>query len=129
MTKNLTMDRSGELAVLVSFRIDSDRFKSNYQRNKFYRGLYGWKQKVKRDDKEYVYIRKGILDDVPNIKVDKSVYIVPVEMLDRVLNYLNLWKGKVNYKIFKVLLEEDSFKKMNTKEKEEVTSWVDIPVR
>lgn len=123
----MVLDKSGDLAALVSFCVDSDRFKSNYQRNKFYRGLYGWKQKVERGGKEYVYDRKGILDKIPHIKVDKSVYIVPVEVLSKVVNYLDSWKGKVDYKIFKVLLEEDSFKKSNTKE-DEGNVWTEVPI-
>ncbi len=129
MTKHeVTIDKTGDLAALVSFCVDSDKFKSNYQRNKFYRGLYGWRQKVKKGGKEYVYNRRGILDRIPNIKVDKSVYIVPVEVLDRVVDYLDTWRGKVDYKIFKVLLEEDRFKKMNTKEKGE-NEWIEVPVK
>ncbi|MFP4117077.1 MAG: hypothetical protein ACLFQ8_03360 [Candidatus Aenigmatarchaeota archaeon] len=123
----VTFDKGGEVAALVSFCVDSERFKSNYQRNKFYRGLYGWKQKVKRGGKEYVYDRKGILDRTPHIKVDKSVYIVPVEVLEKVVDYLDSWKGKVDYKIFKVLLEEDSFKNFKTKE-DRRESWTQIPI-
>ncbi len=128
MTKEITMDKDGELAALVSFCVDSDKFPSNYRRNKFYRGLYGWKQKVRRGGKEYVYDRKGILDRIPSIKVDKSVYIVPIEMVGRVIKYLDSWEDKVDYKIFKVLLEEDSFKKMNEKEDGREV-WTEIPVR
>lgn len=127
MAKDLTMDKGGELAALVSFCVDSEKFPSNYQRNKFYRGIYGWRQKVSRGGKEYVYDRKGILDRIPHIKVDKSVYIVPVEKLGKVIGYLDKWSGKVDYKIFKVLLEEDSFKKLNKKESER-GEWTEVPV-
>lgn len=122
------MDKTGDVAALISFCVDSNRFKSNYQRNKFYRGLYGWKQKVTKGGKEYVYDRKGILDKIPNIKVDKSVYIAPVEVLSKIVNYLDSWKDRVDYKIFKVLLQEDRFKKLNTKEdKEDV--WTEVPIK
>ena len=36
-------------AVLICFNIQSDKFKSNYERNKFFRGLYGWKQMIKKE--------------------------------------------------------------------------------
>ncbi len=116
-----------DLAALVSFCVDSEKFKSNYQRNKFYRGLYGWKQKVKKGDKVYVYNRSGILKDMPHIKVDRSVYIVPLELLDRVVGYLDGWEGKIDYDVFKVLVPEDRFKKMNTKESRE--DWVEVEVK
>jgi len=123
----LEMDKSGDLAALISFCVDSEEFKSNYQRNKFYRGLYGWKQKVTKGGKEYIYDRDGILDKVPHIKVDKSVYIVPPEALKTVSEYLDSWGGKIDYKVFKVLLSKDRFKKMNSKELEE--EWTEIPVK
>ncbi|MFP4116054.1 MAG: hypothetical protein ACLFTQ_02515 [Candidatus Aenigmatarchaeota archaeon] len=128
MKAEITPDKSGNVAALVSFCVNSEEFPSNYNRNKFYRGLYGWRQKVRRGGKEYVYDRKGILDRIPHIKVDKSVYVVPFEALDRVVDYLDSWRKKVDYKIFKVLLEKDRFKKMNTKETQE-ESWTKIPVK
>jgi len=35
-------------AVLVTFSVRSNMFDSDYERNKFYRGLYGWRQKIKK---------------------------------------------------------------------------------
>lgn len=125
---SLKRDKSGSLAALVSFRANSDKFDSNYERNKFYRGLYGWEQVVKKRGKKYTYDHKGLLDKVPHIKVDKSVYIFPLKTLDRVTDYLDEWGNKVEYKTFRTLLDEDRFKKMENQTKEE-TNWVDVPVR
>lgn len=126
---DLTLDRSGRLATLVSFRADSSRFGSNYDRNKFYRGLYGWKQTIKKCGKKYVYQHEGLLDRIPHIKVGKSVYIVPTKYTRSLTRYLDRWKGKVEYKVFKVLLEEDRFKKIQEQTTQEEGEWTEIPVK
>lgn len=64
---------------------------------------------------------------MPHVKVDKSVYIVPIENLNKVKNYLDDWGDKVKYKIFKVLLNPDKFKKMDEKSFED--EWTEIPVQ
>ncbi len=55
--------------MLVCFNVRSEKFDSNYERNKFFRGLYGWKQTVKTEDaggheKEYTYERHGVLGEL-----------------------------------------------------------------
>lgn len=123
----ITREKSGEVAALVSFRVDSDRFDSNYERNKFYRGLYGWKQVVKKHGKKYTYNREGLLDSVPHMKVDRSVYIFPFHSLEKVVKYLENWKGKVDYKTFRILLDEDRFKRFKDETRKE-KEWIDVPV-
>lgn len=119
-------DKSGHLAALVSFQVKSKRFDSNYERNKFYRGLYGWKQVIKRNGKRYEYQRSGLLDETPYLKVDKSVLIVPLTNLDKIVDYLEQWKGKVDFEAFKILLGPDKFKKLKGQDFE--SGWVEIPV-
>ncbi|GEM_PF-743282 len=128
MEKNqLEMNRKGDLAALVTFCVDSEKFKSNYERNKFYRGLYGWKQRVRKGGKEYLYDHRGLLDRIPHIKVDKSVCIVPAGMVDTFVDYLEQWGDRVDYSIFKVLLQKDRFKKMKTKEYED-SGWIEVKI-
>jgi len=97
-------------AVLICFSVKSERFDSNYERNKFFRGLYGWKQIIKKEKKSYTYHRSGILDEIINKKIDQSSFIVPEDNFEKIIEFLQEWEDKVIWKTFKVLLEED-FKK------------------
>ena len=99
-------------AILITFTIKSERFKSNYERNCFFRGLYGWKQIIKRGEKRYVYRRNGLLDKIPHLRIDESVFIVLEEHLKEIENFLDEWKDKVIWDEFEVLLDEKKFKKM-----------------
>ena len=102
-------------AVLVCFSVKSERFESHYERNKFFRGLYGWKQmiskkvvegeKPKTQKEFYTYRREGLLDDIPHKKVDQSSFIVPEDESDRIIGFMEEWHDKVMWKTFKVLLD------------------------
>lgn len=105
-------------AVLICFSVKSGRFESHYERNKFFRGLYGWKQmirkeihvsgeKPKKEEKFYTYRREGLLDEMPHKKVDQSSFIVPEDDSDRITSFMKEWHNKVIWKTFKVLLDED----------------------
>lgn len=94
-------------AVLISYDTKKKRFKSLYERNKFYRGLFGFKQTVKKNGKKYKYSKEGLLDEIPHIKVEDSVFIVSKKHLKKLINYFEEWKGKVSYDTFKVILEEE----------------------
>lgn len=127
MGRDICNDKSGKPACLVTFEVISSNFKSNYQRNKFYRGLYGWTQIVKKNGKKYEYKRDGLLDEVPHIKVDKSVFILPIHSVEKIKKYLESWGEAVDYDLFKVLLGSDKFKKI--KQKENKKEWIDVPIR
>lgn len=103
----------GTRAILICYNVKSDKFDSNYERNKFFRGLYGWKQiirkKTKNGKKKYVYERKGLLDQIPHKKVDQSSFFINTEDADHLFNFLDEWSEKVIWKTFNVLLEEDIF--------------------
>ena len=58
--------RKNEKVVIVSFDTLSDKFYSNYERNKFFKDLYGWKQTVPGHGKNYNYRRPGLLDNIPH---------------------------------------------------------------
>ncbi|HKZ45189.1 MAG TPA: hypothetical protein VJ343_00620 [archaeon] len=112
------MPREEKKAVLICFSVNSRRFESHYERNKFFRGLYGWKQmirkeihvsgsKPKKEEKFYTYRREGLLDEIPHKKVDQSSFIVPEDGFERIADFMNDWHNKVIWKTFKVLLDED----------------------
>ncbi|QQG39825.1 MAG: hypothetical protein HYS81_00225 [Candidatus Aenigmatarchaeota archaeon] len=107
----ITIKRSGNrTAVLVSFSAHSERFESNYERNRFYSGLYGRAQRVRHGRDVYNYRREGLLDEVPHIKVDSSVFIVALQEMERILQYMRDWQPKIEYKAFQVMLEPDELK-------------------
>jgi len=105
-------------AVLICFSVKSGKFESHYERNKFFRGLYGWKQMIRKEvmiegkkpktqEKVYTYRREGLLDKMPHKKVDQSSFIVPEDNFEKITRFLKEWHDKVIWKTFKVLLEED----------------------
>jgi hypothetical protein len=93
-------------AVLICFSVKSEKFESYSERNRFFKKLYGWKQVIKKE-KSYVYKRKGLLDEIPHLKVDQSSFIVPENDFKKIVEFLNEWHDKVIWRAFKVLLEED----------------------
>ena len=117
-------------AVLFAFSVQSGKFESHYERNKFFRGLYGWKQMVRKEvivskkskEKVYTYRREGLLDEMPHEKVDQSSFIVPEDEFVKINKFFNEWGNKVIWKSFKVLLDEDfkDFFKEDLEEEEEV---------
>ena len=104
-------------AVLIAFSVQSRKFESNTERNKFFRALYGWKQIIPNEKKDYVYQREGLLDEMPHVRVDQSSFIIPEENSDKVFEFFDEWSEKVIWKNFKVLLEK-SFKDLEEEEEE-----------
>ncbi len=96
----------GEKAALISYDARSDRFDSMYERNKFYRGLFGYKQTVRRNDKVYHYEKDGLLDEVPHIKVEDSVFIIHREDLNKFQTYFKQWSGRVDVQVFHITLDD-----------------------
>jgi hypothetical protein len=120
-------------AVLIAFSVQSEKFESHYERNKFFRGLYGWKQMIRKEvvvskkqkpqEKFYTYRREGLLDEIPHEKVDQSSFIVPEDDFNKITKFFKEWRDKVMWKSFKVLLDEDLedfFKESLEEEEEEV---------
>ena len=97
---------SGEEASLVTYNTKREKFESMYERNQFYRGLFGYKQTVKRNGKEYKYEKDGLMDEIPNIRIDDSVFIIAKSNTDRIRDYFNEWENKISHHIFTVLIEE-----------------------
>ena len=94
-------------AVLISFTVTTSKFDSMSERNKFYKELYGWKQIVKKQEKRYVYRRDGLLDEIPHIKVDKSIFIIMKRHMDRMRKFLEEWEDKIKWDKFDVLLDKE----------------------
>lgn len=92
-------------AVIISFDTHTERFESANERNKFFRGLYGWEQIVPSGRKCYRYRRPGLLDDIPHMKISDSVFMVAEDHMKRVLEYFEQWREKVEFEMLEVMLE------------------------
>lgn len=89
--------------VLISFNTRGEKFKSAYERNKFFRGLYGWKQIIpKKEGRNYEYRRHGLLDEMPHIKVSDSTFIIPSKRIREVEDYFDKWAEKVMCDFFDI---------------------------
>lgn len=110
-------------AVLIAFSVQSSKFENNYERNKFFRMLYGWKQTIPNEKKDYVYQREGLLDEMPHEKVDQSSFIVPEDDFGKIEKFFDEWSNKVIWKTFKVLMDknlENIFEEFEEEEPEEI---------
>lgn len=96
---------SGQNAALVTYETKRDRFDSRSERNKFYRGLFGYKRTVRRNDTVYKYDKDGLLDAVPHIKVADSVFLVKREDLNKFRQYFDRWSGKIETDLYRIKLE------------------------
>ena len=92
--------------VLITFTVETSKFNSMSERNKFYKKLYGWKQIVKKHEKRYIYRRDGLLDEIPHVKVDKSIFIIMKRHMDRMRRFFEEWEDKIKWDKFDVLLDE-----------------------
>lgn len=92
-------------AVIISFATRTERFESATERNRFFRGLYGWEQVVPSERKCYRYRRPGLLDEVPHMKISDSVFMVAAEQMKRILEYFEQWHEKVEFEMLKVMPE------------------------
>ncbi len=111
--------KNGEnTGILISFDMDCSKFDSNYERNKFFRGLYGWEQVIRKNNSVYHYHREGVMNEVPHIKVDNSVFIVAMEEMQRILDYFGEWESKIHWKTFQVLLAPEELRLLEKKANE-----------
>jgi len=95
-----------EEASLVTYDTRREKFESVYERNKFYRGLFGYKQTVKKNGKTYRYEKDGIMDTIPNVRVDDSVFIIANSHVKKLEDYLEEWGEKVMHHVFTVLIDD-----------------------
>jgi hypothetical protein len=104
--------KGGCIAVLVCFDARREKFVSASERNRFYWGLYGRKQVIVKRGRRYEYFRGGILEEIPHIKVDNSVFIIAEKYLNKLMEYFNRWKEKVDVKTYPVILDKNDAKKL-----------------
>ncbi len=104
--------RKTRIAVLVCFDTKRSKFVSASERNRFYWGLYGRKQVIVKKEKRYEYYRGGLLEEIPHIKVDSSVFIIAERYLKKLMNYFRMWREKVEVKTYPVLIDEKEAKKL-----------------
>ncbi|MBU3896779.1 MAG: hypothetical protein KJ697_02495 [Nanoarchaeota archaeon] len=93
--------------ILISFSTQGENFKSVSERSKFFEKLHGRKQIIIRQKKKYEYHRLGVLDEVPHIPVDNSVFIIMQEHMKQMEEFFNQWEDKVMFKTFPVLLDKE----------------------
>ncbi|MFH0832211.1 MAG: hypothetical protein V1900_00615 [Candidatus Aenigmatarchaeota archaeon] len=91
--------------VIISFHTKTENFESDYDRSKFFKGLYGWKQTISKEKKKYLYRRNGLLDEVPHVKIADSVFMTAMENLKRIEEYFDQWERKVDYEIMEAMME------------------------
>ena len=97
-------------AVLITFSVKTEKFQSRTERNRLYKELYGWRQTVKKQERKYVYERDGLLDEIPHIKVDQSLFIIMREHMKRMQEFLDEWEDKIKWDMFDILLNEEQKK-------------------
>lgn len=103
-------------ALLVSYDTNRDRFDSLYERNKFFRGLFGYRQTVTENGKTYRYEKEGLLSTIPIIKVEDSVIILQDEDAETLMEYLDDWDPKVQYRTFTVVLDDDDWDELTSQD-------------
>ena len=97
-----------EEAALITYNTERKNFDSVYERNKFYRGLFGYKQTVRKNGKEYEYEKDGLMDEIPHMRIDDSVFITPKSCISKVEEYFEGWGTKVSRHIFTVVIEDEN---------------------
>lgn len=102
-------------AVIISFHSETRKFESLSERNKFFTTLHGRKQTIRKADKKYVYHREGLLDEIPHIKVDNSVFIVAMEHMKRMMKFFDEWEKQVDVKTLPVFLDKDEIEELKKK--------------
>lgn len=95
-------------AALFTYNTERKNFDSVYERNKFYRGLFGYKQTVRKNGKEYSYEKDGLMDDIPHIRIDDSVFVTSTGYVSRIEAYFDEWGKKVSIHVFTVLIEDEN---------------------
>ena len=108
--------RKENTAILISFDTIKERFESASERNRFYWELHGRKQVVIKQSGRYEYAKEGLLEEIPNIPVSDSVFIVAMENMKRMMQFFKEWHDKVEFETFPVLLDERKKKELEERE-------------
>ncbi len=108
--------KNGKEAILISFDTVRKKFESASERNRFYWELYGRRQVVIKKKKRYVYEKDGVLEEIQQIKVSHSVFIVALSHMKRMMDFFDKWEDKVELKTFSVLLDKEEIRKVEIDE-------------
>lgn len=98
--------KNGAPVVIVTFHTRPEKFDSDYERVKFFRGLHGWNQVIPNKEKRYTYRRVGILEEVPHVKVADSAFIVAMENAKRIMQYFDEWSDKVEVDMMEAMMRD-----------------------
>lgn len=104
--------KGNKTAILITFHSQTDKFESASERNRFFSELYGRKQTIPKENKKYIYYRKGLLDSVNHIKVDSSVFIVAMQHLKLMEQFFKEWEDKVIVRKFPVIIDNKQSKEL-----------------
>ncbi|MBU5688920.1 MAG: hypothetical protein KQA41_01690 [Candidatus Aenigmarchaeota archaeon] len=96
--------------ILICFSVKTKKFSNTYERNRFFKELYGWKQVIKKEKRSYEYKRDGLLDKIPHIKVDQSMFIILKRHLQLMEDFFKEWEDKIIWNEFEVLLDKEKKK-------------------
>jgi hypothetical protein len=107
-----------QTAILISFDTVKERFESASERNRFYWELHGRKQVVIKQSGRYEYQKEGLLEEIPNIPVSDSVFIIAMEHMKRMMQFFKEWQDKVEFETFPVLLDQRQKRELEEKEVE-----------
>jgi hypothetical protein len=110
--------KNDNTAILISFDTVRENFQSVSERNKFFKELHGWKQTVVKESRRYEYNREGVLNEIPNIQVSNSVFIIAMEHMKRMQEFFDQWQKKVQFEMFPVLLDERKKKELEQQEQD-----------
>lgn len=98
--------RNGVPVAIVTFHTRPEKFDSDYERVKFFKGLHGWNQVVPNKQKRYIYRRPGILEETPHVKVADSAFIVAMQNMKRIMDYFEEWSDKVEVEMMEAMMRD-----------------------
>ena len=71
-----------KIGTLVAYNLTGI---SQSNRNRFCRKFLGWRDKSQYS--KYTYNRKGFIDDIPHVKVERAIFIIRKEDSEKVLSF------------------------------------------
>ena len=101
--------RRGREAFIITFH--SKSFDSDYERSKFFKELHGWKQIIPKEEKSYEYRRKGVLDEVPHVKIADSVFMIAAEHMKRMEEFFRQWEDNVEFETTEIMIRNQRIMK------------------
>ena len=101
-----------EPLIIITFHTKPAAFESDYERSKFFRELHGWRQSVPKNDRTYTYRRRGLLDEVPHVKIADSVFMTAFENMERIEKFFEEWEKKVDFDIMEVMMQKNNIERM-----------------